>query len=77
MAAKSAYNITLLVTLDIGFKMLENGTLAVDEFRRFFDEMTQKYDSEEVRVLYQSKLDMYLEKSVNGDTKKENISGDY
>lgn len=76
MVAESVYNITLLVTLDIAFKMLIDGKLTVDEFRRYFEEMTRKYDSEEVRVLYQSKLDMYLVQSVNDDTKKETEGGD-
>lgn len=77
MATDSVYNITLLVTLDIAFKMLVDSKLTVDEFRRYFDEMTRKYDSEEVRVLYQSKLDIYLEQSVNGDTKKETENGNH
>ncbi len=77
MAADSAYNITLLITLDIAFKMLNDGKLTYDEFLRYFDEMSRNYDSEEVRILYQSKLDIYLEQSVNGDTKKETENGNH
>ena len=60
--------------MDLAFKLLTDGLLTVDEFCGFLDEMNEKYDSEEVRVLYQSKLDIYLEQSVNGDT-KELING--
>ena len=47
--ARSAYNITIVITMDIAFKMLMDGKLTVDEFRRYFNEMTRKYDFEEVR----------------------------
>ena len=66
---RSVYNITFVITMDLAFKLLTDGLLAADEYRRFLDEMNEKYDSEEVRVLYQSKLDIYLEQSVNVDTK--------
>jgi hypothetical protein len=55
-----------MVTMDMAFQMLTRGVLSADEFRRFFAEMEQKYDCEEVRILYQSKLDIFLEQSVNG-----------
>ena len=58
--------ITYMVTMDIAFKMLTRGFLTPDEFRRFFAEMQQKYGCEEVRILHQSKLDIFLEQSVNG-----------
>lgn len=67
--AKTVYEVTFLITIDIAFKMLEEGTLTLTEFRRFFDEMHQKYKCENVRRLYQSKLDIYLVQSVNVDTK--------
>ena len=63
------YNITYLVTMHFAFQMLSDGHLTVDEFKRFFDEMHHKYGCENVRRLYQSKLDIYLDQSVNGDTK--------
>ena len=59
-------NITYMVTMDMAFRMLTRGVLSADEFSRFFDEMEQKYGCEEVRILYQSKLDIFLEQSVNG-----------
>ena len=43
-----------------------DGILKPDEFRRFFEGMHRKYGSEEVRILYQSKLDIFLSQSVNG-----------
>ncbi|MBR3375610.1 MAG: hypothetical protein IKG71_07430 [Firmicutes bacterium] len=58
--------ITFMVTMDMAFQMLTRGVLSADEFSRFFDEMEQKYGCEEVRILYQSKLDIFLEQSVNG-----------
>ena len=58
--------ITYMVTMDMAFQMLTRGVLSADEFSRFFDEMEQKYGCEEVRILYQSKLDIFLEQSVNG-----------
>ena len=58
--------ITYMVTMDMAFQMLTRGVLSADEFRRFFAEMQQKYGCEEVRILYQSKLDIFLEQSVNG-----------
>lgn len=65
------YNITFLITMDFAFRMLQDGTLTVDEYKKFFDEMNQKYSCEDVRILYQSKLDIYLDQSVNSDTKGE------
>lgn len=62
----SEYNITFLVTMDIAFKLLKRGILTVDEYRKFFDEMCQKYDSEDVRIIYQNKLDIYIEQNANG-----------
>ena len=58
--------ITYMVTMDMAFGMLKRGVLSADEFRRFFAEMEQKYCCEEVRILYQSKLDIFLDQSVNG-----------
>ena len=63
------YNIPFLVTMDYAFQMLQDGILTVDEYKRFFCEMSQKYKCEDVRILYQSKLDIYIDQSVNGDTK--------
>ena len=59
-------DITYMVTMDMAFRMLMRGILTPDEFRRFFDGMHRKYGSEEVRILYQSKLDIFLSQSVNG-----------
>ena len=59
-------DITYMVTMDMAFGLLARGVLTADEFRRFFAEMQQKYGCEEVRILYQSKLDIFLEQSVNG-----------
>ena len=64
-----AYNITYLVTMNFAYQMLSDGVVKVEEFKRFFDEMHQKYKCENVRRLYQSKLDIHLDQSVNGDTK--------
>ena len=64
---KDSYNITFLVTMDNAFKLLKEGSLSVDEFRKFFDEMSQKYESEDVRILYQSKLDLYLDQIAEND----------
>jgi hypothetical protein len=55
-----------MITMDMAFQMLTRGVLSADEFRRFFAEMELKYGCEEVRILYQSKLDIFLEQSVNG-----------
>lgn len=63
------YNITFLITMDFAFQMLQDGILTVDEYKKFFGEMSTKYNCEDVRILYQSKLDIYLDQSVNGDTK--------
>jgi len=59
-------NITYMVTMDMAFRMFTRGVLSADEFRRFFDELELKYGCEEVRILYQSKLDIFLQQSVNG-----------
>ena len=59
-------NITYMVTMDMAFQMLTRGVLSADEFSRFFAEIQQKYGCEEVRILYQSKLDIFLKQSVNG-----------
>ena len=77
MAADSVYNITFLITMDLAFKLLEDGVLTLDEFRRYLDEMSEKYNSEDVRAMYQSKLDIYLEQSVNTDAKGETVCGDH
>ena len=58
--------ITYMVTMDMAFSMLKRGVLSADEFRRYFAGMKQKYGCEEVRILYQSKLDIFLDQSVNG-----------
>jgi hypothetical protein len=55
-----AYNIPFLVTMHFAFKFLTDGILEVCEFQRFFDEMYQKYKCNNVRRLYQSKLDLFL-----------------
>ena len=59
-------NITYMVTMGMEFRMLMRGILTPDEFLRFFDGMHRKYGCEEVRILYQSKLDIFLSQSVNG-----------
>lgn len=59
-------DITYMVTMDMAFRMMMRGILKPDEFRRFFEGMHRKYGSEEVRILYQSKLDIFLSQSVNG-----------
>ncbi len=58
-----------LITMYYAFHMLTKGFLTVDEFRQFFEEMNTKYGYEEGRILYQSKLDIFLNQSVYGDTK--------
>ena len=75
--ARSVYDITFVITMDIAFKMLRDGVLTLEEFRRYFDEMSRKYDTEEVRILYQTKLDNYLEESANSDTKGALANGDH
>ena len=65
------YNITFLITMDFAFQMLQDGILTVNEYKKFFNEMSMKYNCEDVRILYQSKLDIYINQSVNGDTKGE------
>lgn len=75
--ARSVYDITLVITMDIAFKMLRDGVLTLEEFNKFFEEMIRKYDSEEVRVLYQIKLANYLEESANSDTKGATANGDH
>lgn len=59
-------NITYMVTMDMAFRMLMRGILTPGEFRIFFAKMHEKYGCEEVRILYQSKLDIFLDQSVNG-----------
>ena len=59
-------DITYMFTMDMAFRMLMRGVLTPGEFRSFFARMHQKYGCEEVRILYQSKLDIFLNQSVNG-----------
>lgn len=59
-------DITYMVTMDMAFRMLMRGVLTSGEFLSFFAKMHQKYGCEEVRILYRSKLDIFLEQSVNG-----------
>ena len=59
-------DITYMVTMDMAFRMLMRGILTPGEFRSYFAKMHQKYGCEKVRTLYQSKLDIFLEQSVNG-----------
>ena len=65
--------IAYMVTMDMAFRMLMCGILSPDEFRRYIDEMERKCACEEVRILYQSKLDIFLNQSVNGRYEIGNI----
>lgn len=56
-------SIPFIVTMDIAYKKLEKGVLSPEEYQSFLDKMTDKYKDENTRILYQSKLAIYRDKS--------------
>ena len=56
-------SIPFIVTMDIAYKQLEKGVLSPEEYQSFLDKMTDKYKDENTRILYQSKLAIYRDKS--------------
>lgn len=58
-------SIAFIITMDIVYKQLENGVVSVEEYQKFLDEMSHKFNDENTRILYQSKLDIFRNKSVN------------
>lgn len=56
-------SIPFIVTMDIAYKQLERGVLSPEEYQSFLKKMTDKYQDEDTRILYQSKLAIYRDKS--------------
>jgi len=56
-------SIPFIVTMDIAYKQLEKGVLSPEEYQSFLEKMTTKYKDENTRILYQSKLAIYRDKS--------------
>lgn len=56
-------SIPFIITMDIAYKHLEKGVLSPDEYQTFLDKMSHKYKDENTRILYQSKLAIYRDKS--------------
>lgn len=58
-----------LITMDMAYKLMLEGTITGAEYSQFLTKMNKKYRCEEVFKLYQSMLDIYQNQSSNGDTK--------
>ena len=56
-------SIAFIITMDIVYKQLEKGVVSIDEYQKFLNEMSHKFNYENTRILYQSKLDIYRRKS--------------
>lgn len=56
-------SIAFVITMDIVYKQLEKGVVSVEEYQKFLNEMAHKFNDENTRILYQSKLDIYRRKS--------------
>lgn len=66
-------NIYFLITMNYAYEHLEKGVLKPQEYEQFLDKMYAKYKDEETRLLYQNKLDIYLNKSVNVPVKGDDL----
>lgn len=62
-------NLVFILTMDFAFDILEKGIIDADEYRNFLEVISTKYGHDDLRILYQIKLDIYLDKSVNTSTK--------
>lgn len=62
-------DLTFIVTMDLAFDILQKGIISAAEFKDFLEKMTQKYDQNNLGILYQTKLDIYLDKRVNTNRK--------
>lgn len=61
--AEDRVSIAFIITMDIVYKQLEKGVVSVEEYQKFLNEMSHKFNDENTRILYQSKLDIYRKKS--------------
>lgn len=64
-------DLTFIVTMDLSFDILQKGIISAAEFKDFLEKMTLKYDQNNFGILYQTKLDIYLDKRVNTNEKGE------
>lgn len=62
-------DLTFIVTMDLAFDILQKDIISAAEFKDFLEKMTQKYDQNNLGILYQTKLDIYLDKRVNTNRK--------
>ena len=62
-------DLTFIVTMDLAFDILQKDIISAAEYKDFLEKMTQKYDQNNLGILYQTKLDIYLDKRVNTNRK--------
>lgn len=68
-APKKDSYLVFILTMDFALDILEKGIIDADEYRRFLEVISTKYGHDNLRILYQTKLDIYLDKSVNTSAK--------
>lgn len=56
-------NMNFIITMDIVYKYLKKGVVSPDEYQNFLNKMSNKYEDENTRILYQSKLAIYRDLS--------------
>ena len=56
-------SVEFLITMEFAYNFLVAGVLSVTEYSIFLKEMYEKYKDENTRILYQSKLAIYQDKS--------------
>ena len=52
--------INFIITMDLAVKFLYKGVITPKEYKIFLHEMTKKYGQNNLQILYQIKLDMFL-----------------
>lgn len=54
-------SIAFILTMDIVYKQLEKGVVSPEEYKIFLKEMGEKFNDDTTRILYESKLTVYLD----------------
>ena len=52
--------INYIITMDLAVKLLCKGIITPEEYMAFLQAMTTKYGQNSLKILYQIKLDMFL-----------------
>lgn len=52
--------INYIITMDLAVKLLCKGIITPEEYMAFLQSMTTKYGQNNLKILYQIKLDMFL-----------------